>query len=658
MKMRMSFVVTVAVLLMTTASPQATIHVVETGNFFFSPLKTTVQPGDTVRWVLVSGFHTSTSDPGSPKSWDSGDLTALPNQRFDLVFTAGDGPGPFPYHCSFHPFSMIDTIFMDVPATDPTLYTFTLNENEAADCVGTGSTARGFGLAILSPDSSQLSMYIVHDVAGVTDAHVHLGAPCVSGPIQFPFTSPASPIQETWSLSATDLTNLINGDLYVNVHSSAFPSGEIRGQIEQQEIKFLFNLDEAQAAGGTGTGSFASGFGVGVLKAGGTEFSIEVNHDVQNVTDGHIHLGAPGVSGAIQFPFSSGTSPISESWSLDTSDVKNLFDGNLYVNIHSSDFTGGEIRGQIVRGETRYALRLTEAEANAGAGTGSSAGGFAVLELNADQDSLSIYVEHDVTDVTDGHIHLGAPGVSGPVQFGFSSATSPISETWALTSADVNNLLAGDLYVNIHSTTFTGGEIRGQIDHDPVAVAFGLDEAQADTCNGTGSSATGTATVNLKAEGQEMTIAVSHDVASPTDAHLHLGFPCVGGPIQFPVGFTSPAETIWYLSTDDIANYLRGELYLNIHSTAFPAGEIRGQLAESESCCVGATGNVNADINEVVDISDLTALVNHLFVTFAPLACPAEANVNGDAGGTVDISDLTRLVNYLFVTFDPLASCP
>lgn len=76
-----------------------------------------------------------------------------------------------------------------------------------------------------------------------------------------------------------------------------------------------------------------------------------------------------------------------------------------------------------------------------------------------------------------------------------------------------------------------------------------------------------------------------------------------------------------------------------------------------EPCCVGVTGNVDADPEEVVDISDLTALVNTLFVTFEPLACPAEADVTNGTGEVVDISDLTALVNTLFVTFEPLASC-
>jgi hypothetical protein len=77
----------------------------------------------------------------------------------------------------------------------------------------------------------------------------------------------------------------------------------------------------------------------------------------------------------------------------------------------------------------------------------------------------------------------------------------------------------------------------------------------------------------------------------------------------------------------------------------------------STGCCIGNTGNVDYDESDGVDISDLTKLVNNLFVTFEPIPCFAEANTTGDAECTVDISDLTRLVNYLFVTFEELAPC-
>ena len=64
------------------------------------------------------------------------------------------------------------------------------------------------------------------------------------------------------------------------------------------------------------------------------------------------------------------------------------------------------------------------------------------------------------------HIHIGAVGVAGSVVFplGGASPTSPISFTSiALTAQQQSDLMNGLYYVNVHSATFPGGEIRGQL---------------------------------------------------------------------------------------------------------------------------------------------------------------------------------------------------
>lgn len=101
--------VAVMVFWLAAGSAQAVIHQISVGSNFFSPLKTQASPGDTVRWVRQSGFHTTTSIAGSPLQWDSGTLQA--GVPFDLVIPAGI-PGPYPYQCDFHPLSMKDTIFV------------------------------------------------------------------------------------------------------------------------------------------------------------------------------------------------------------------------------------------------------------------------------------------------------------------------------------------------------------------------------------------------------------------------------------------------------------------------------------------------------------------------------------------------------------------
>ncbi len=74
-------------------------------------------------------------------------------------------------------------------------------------------------------------------------------------------------------------------------------------------------------------------------------------------------------------------------------------------------------------------------------------------------------------------------------------------------------------------------------------------------------------------------------------------------------------------------------------------------------CCIANVGNVDNDPGDQVDIGDLTALINNLFITFEPIACVAEANCDGDPGNNIDIGDLTALINNLFITFDPLPAC-
>ncbi len=74
------------------------------------------------------------------------------------------------------------------------------------------------------------------------------------------------------------------------------------------------------------------------------------------------------------------------------------------------------------------------------------------------------------------------------------------------------------------------------------------------------------------------------------------------------------------------------------------------------SCCIGTRGNVDCDPGQGVDISDLSRLIDNLFISFDPLCCFDEANVDG--AGSIDISDLSVLIDNLFISFAPLQACP
>jgi hypothetical protein len=73
--------------------------------------------------------------------------------------------------------------------------------------------------------------------------------------------------------------------------------------------------------------------------------------------------------------------------------------------------------------------------------------------------------------------------------------------------------------------------------------------------------------------------------------------------------------------------------------------------------CVFAVGNANCDPYDQVTISDVAAIVAHLFMGL-PVCCLEEANANGDPEGQVTISDVTELIEYLFLDGPPLPACP
>jgi hypothetical protein len=102
---------------------------------------------------------------------------------------------------------------------------------------------------------------------------------------------------------------------------------------------------------------------------------------------------------------------------------------------------------------------------------GSTATGFGTVVLNAAQTQITVNESWSglSTPATLSHIHgPAALGVNAGVLFGFSGVPSATSgsipqQVFSITATQVGYLQSGLLYMNVHDSTFPGGEIRGQL---------------------------------------------------------------------------------------------------------------------------------------------------------------------------------------------------
>jgi len=94
-----------------------------------------------------------------------------------------------------------------------------------------------------------------------------------------------------------------------------------------------------------------------------------------------------------------------------------------------------------------------------------TATGNATVDIKPDR-SVSATVTVSGMTATASHIHEGAAGSNGPVIVPFTKTgdnTFAAPDGAKLTEAQYAAYKAGNLYVNVHSDAYKGGEVRGQI---------------------------------------------------------------------------------------------------------------------------------------------------------------------------------------------------
>ena len=432
------------------------------------------------------------------------------------------------------------------------------------------SPSTGNCTADLSADATQLAVSCTHNLPAPEAAHVHDAPRGENGPEVFTFASPASPINQSVPLTPRLVADFAAYFLYLDIHGAAgseeTAGDQIRGQIAPPVAEVTTGtiriIKSTEPGGGTG-------FAFTHTIAGGGAFTLD-DAEVEtftNVTAGTYTVteGASGsytltdivctVGDSTTNPFARTATIVLEAGETVTCTFRNL------RNVASPQLFVFHLDG---------AQEVPESD--------STARGGCFGQFDAGAATLSLLCTHNVIGPSVAHIHRGAAGTTGPAIFDLGDPISPIERTWTgMTPADIADLLAGNLYVNIHAGGRPEGEIRGQILPRTVdTYAFPLQASQ--EVPPTDSTATGNCTADLADNAASVFVQCTHDVDQLTDIHLHAAPPGVDGPAIFNYPLTSSFSGTTPLSPRLIADFAAGFLYVNVHSTDYDTGEIRGQL--------------------------------------------------------------------------------
>jgi hypothetical protein len=226
----------------------------------------------------------------------------------------------------------------------------------------------GVGATTVEIDGDQLCFSI--NAAGVDAptiaAHIHEAPAGANGPIVVTLVAPGATGRSDGCLDDVDpgLLDRIATDpgaFYVNVHTTPFPNGAVRGQLQPAVTEgelLATRLSGTSEVGPDGEPAVGDPDGTGIstvaVSTSARRACVEI--DVQGIVlpaaAAHIHQAAAGVNGPIVVPLTPpGADGISRGCArgLDPALVQAIATdpAGFYVNVHTTDFPNGAVRGQL-----------------------------------------------------------------------------------------------------------------------------------------------------------------------------------------------------------------------------------------------------------------------------------------------------------------------
>ena len=235
-----------------------------------------------------------------------------------------------------------------------------------------------------------------------------------------------------------------------------------------QKVSFTAHLTPNQEV--PPTTSSARGTVLAIVDLTANTLTLDLTYDGLGSaeTAAHIHgYAAAGVNANPVFTLPLGKHK-SVVWTYPEAEEQSILDNLAYINVHSVSFPTGEIRGQLVRDDSAVSMSAMLNGVQEVPPVTTNAVGTAYFRLDPEADSVTFhYTFADLSSIQTGaHLHgYAPPGVNASILF-----TLPVgfhqSGVWNYAPADEPSILAGLLYINVHSMNFPNGEIRGQIVKD------------------------------------------------------------------------------------------------------------------------------------------------------------------------------------------------
>ncbi len=245
--------------------------------------------------------------------------------------------------------------------------------------VGTTGDKDGRSTVVLKISGDEITFAIRWNRIGTpTAAHVHLGARGVNGEIKLNLITTPMP-KGVLGVSGTvkagpDVVNaLLAGPdgFYANLHDAKHPKGALRGQFHRLSKPIdlrgvLHGSNQATlSAGASGAQEVQENDGkkrgdqdgqaVWWLRRSGSALAYTASWSkLGAVTNGHVHKGAAGKNGPVVADLFAGSLPanltgVAGETPLSGKIAKRITDepGGYYTNLHTTDFAGGAVRGQL-----------------------------------------------------------------------------------------------------------------------------------------------------------------------------------------------------------------------------------------------------------------------------------------------------------------------